>query len=472
MDTDGNLCSLFNFSQLRSISATAEIKIDSGTGLLIALFFVFLCFSAYFSCTECGFSGMNKIRIKAKAEEGDKRAKTAMYISNNYERALTTLLIGNNIVNIAAASVATLIATRIFKDQDQTTVTVLCTVITTLIVFLFGEMMPKAFATDRTETTCIATAKSLRFFMKLLYPFATFFSWISSGMTKLVFRFLKKEEEPSFTEEELYDIIDTIEKEGVMDEEQGDLFKSALDFSGTRAQDVMTMREDIAAIDVNTSNEAILEFVQNTNHSRLPVYRGSIDNIIGVLQIRHFLRAYMKNPKVRLRTLLMPCYRVQPKAMIDELLDEMRQHKFYLGVVSDDDGTTLGLVTIEDFLEELVGEIWDEDDVVDDNFVKLGGNRFLVNTHMTLSELCHRIGIDCPDARSAEFPLISVLLENFGKIPEEEDSFVLLDTLEFTVEEVENNRVKTVVAHLLSEEDLAELEADAESEENSSEDKE
>ena len=468
MDTDGNLCSLFNVLSLSKVGATAEI--DSGTGLLIALFVVFLCFSAYFSGTECGFSGMNKIRIKAKAEEGDKRAKTAMYISNNYERALTTLLIGNNIVNIAAASVATLIATRLFGSSS--TVTVLCTVVTTLIVFLFGEMTPKAFATDRTETTCIATAKSLRFFMKLFYPFATFFSWISSGLTRLISRFLKKEEEPSFTEEELYDIIDTIEKEGVMDEEQGDLFKSALDFSDTRAQDVMTMRDDICAIDVNTPNEQMLEYIRNTNHSRLPVYRGSIDNIIGVLQIRHFLRAYMKNPKVRLRTLLMPCYKVQPKAMIDELLDEMRQHKFYLGVVSDEDGTTLGLVTIEDFLEELVGEIWDEDDVVDDNFVKLGGNRFLVNTHMTLSELCGRIGIDCPDSRSAEFPIISILLENFGKIPEEEESFILNDTLEFTVEEVENNRVKSVVAHLLSEEDLAELEAEAEGEDDPSEDKE
>lgn len=458
MDTDGNLCSLFNFSQLRNIGATAEI--DSGTGLLIALFIVFLCFSAYFSGTECGYAAMNKIRIKAKADEGDKRAKTAMYIQNHYDRALTTLLIGNNIVNIAAASVATLIATRLFGASS--TVTVLCTVVTTLIVFLFGEMTPKSFATDRTETTCIATAKSLRFFMKLFYPLATFFSWISSGMTKLASKFIKKEEEPSFTEEELYDIIETIEKEGVMDEEQGDLFKSALDFAGTRAQDVMTMRDDICAIDVNMSNEQILEYVQNTNHSRLPVYRGDIDHIIGVLQIRYFLRAYMKNPRVRLRTLLMPCYKVNPKAMIDELLDEMRQHKFYLGVVSDEDGTTLGLVTIEDFLEELVGEIWDEDDVVDDNFVKLGGNRFLVNTHMTLTELCSRIGIDCPDARSAEFPLISILLEHFGRIPEEEDSFILEDTLEFTVEEVENNRVKTVVAHLLSEEDLAELEAEDE----------
>ena len=468
MDTDGNLCSLFNFSQLKNIGATAEIS--SGTGLLIALFVIFLCFSAYFSGTECGFSSMNKIRIKSKADEGDKRAKTAMYISNNYERALTTLLIGNNIVNIAAASVSTLIATRIFGTSN--TVTVLCTVITTLIVFLFGEMIPKAFASDRTETTCIATAKSLRFFMKLFYPFATFFSWISSGMTKLVSKFIKKEEEPSFTEEELYDIIETIEKEGVMDEEQGDLFKSALDFAGTRAQDVMTMREDIAAIDISMSNEEILEFIRNTNHSRLPVYRGDIDHIIGTLQIRHFLRAYLKNPKVRIRTLLLPCYRVKPKAMIDELLDEMRQHKFYLGVVSDDEGNTLGIVTIEDFLEELVGEIWDEDDVVDDNFVKLGGNRFLVNTHMTLNELCDRIGIDCPDARSAEFPLISILLENFGKIPEEEESFILSDTLEITVEEVENNRVKSVVAHLLSEEDLAELEAETESDEETFQDKE
>ncbi len=457
MDTDGNLCSLFGFLRVKDTALLAEI--DSSVVWLIVLFVCLLIGSAFFSCTECGFSGMNKIRIKARADEGDKKAKVAMYVSNNFERALTTLLIGNNIVNIAAASVSTLIATRLFGTSN--TVTAVCTVVTTLIVFLFGEMIPKAFATDRSETTCTATAKPLRFFMKLFYPFATFFSWISSLFTKMISKVFKPKEEPSITEEELYDIIDTIEKEGVMDEEQGDLFKSALDFSGTRAQDVMTMRDDICAIDIAMSNEEILEYVQNTNHSRLPVYRGNIDNIIGTLQIRHFLRAYVKNPRVRLRSVLMPCYRVKPKAMIDELLDEMRQHKFYLGVVSDDDGRTLGLVTIEDFLEELVGEIWDEDDVVDDNFVKLGGNRFLVNTHMTLSELCQRIGVDCPDERSAEFPIISVILEHLGRIPEEDDdeSFIY-GNLEFSVEEVENHRVVSAVIRLLSDEDLAEIAAE------------
>lgn len=464
MDTDGHLCPLFNLSNLKTTGAVAQI--DSGTVWLIVLFVALLACNAYCSFAESSFSAMNKIRVKAKADDGDKRAKTAIYISNNFDRALTTLLVCNNIVNIAAASVTTLITARLFPGSA--TATAICAVVTTLIIFLFSEMIPKSYANDRSETTAIGTAKSLRLLMKLVYPLAAFFSWISSLFSKLASRLLKTKEEASITEDELYDIIDTIEKEGVMDEEQGELFKSALDFSGTCAKDVMTMRDDICAIDIAMSNKEILEYVQNTNHSRLPVYRGSIDNIIGTLQIRYFLRAYLKNPNVRLRTLLMPCYRVRPESMIDDLLDEMRQHKFYLGVVSDEEGKTLGLVTIEDFLEELVGEIWDEDDVVDDNFVKLGGNRFLVNTHMTLSTLSEKIGIECPEARAADFPLISIVLENFGRLPEERETFIY-HNLEFTIEEVENNRIVSVVVKLLTDEDLAELLAEKEAESTTSE---
>ncbi|MBQ2547243.1 MAG: CBS domain-containing protein, partial [Clostridia bacterium] len=198
-------------------------------------------------------------------------------------------------------------------------------------------------------------------------------------------------------------------------------------------------------------NEEILARVRDSIHSRLPVYAGDLDHVIGLIHIRSFIREYLKNPKVGIRSLLIPAYHVSPDAMIDDLLTEMRQHKFYLAIVSDAEGKTVGLVTIEDFLEELVGEIWDEDDVVDRDFIKLGGNRFRVNTHMTLGELAGRLGIDAP--ASADKPLLSLLFEHFGKIPEEDDTF-LFDRLEITVGPVENGRIATVDVHLLSDEEL------------------
>ena len=189
------------------------------------------------------------------------------------------------------------------------------------------------------------------------------------------------------------------------------------------------------------------------------MYEGDVDHIIGLIHIRVFVREYLKNPKIDIRSLLTPAYRVSPDARIDDLLSVMRQHKLYLAIVADGEGKTLGLVTIEDFLEELVGEIWDEDDVVDRDFIKLGGNRFRVSVKLTLGEICSRLGTECPEGLAPDKPLLSLLLEHFGKIPEEEEEF-RRDRLEFTVQHVENGRVVSADIHLLSEEEAAEKEAE------------
>lgn len=446
MDTDGNIWSWLQTVPQKALFAAQDSPASTGVAGLTLLFILFVIGGGFFGATESGFSAMNKIRIKAKADDGNKRAKNVMYIANNFDRALTTLLIGNNITHIAAASIATVIATRLFGNTDA--VALGCTVVSTLIIFLFSEMIPKSFANDRSETMALLSAGPVRFLMKILTPLVSFFTLISKGFTKLTERFMKQEKAPSITEDELYDIIDTIEKEGVMNEEQGDLFKSALDFSDTRARDVMTMRQDITAVDASLPNAKILEIIKETTHSRLPVYDGDLDRIIGTLQIRTFIRAYLKNPHVRLRSLLIPPYFVKPDALIDDLLTEMRQHKFYLGVVRDENQHTVGIITIEDFLEELVGEIWDEDDVVDNDFVKLGGNRFRVNTHLICGEVCERIGIPCPAELNPARPVLSVLLEKFDKLPEEDDT-VTVGNLEFTVDEIENGKIRNVVIRLI-----------------------
>ena len=419
--------------------------------LLLIVFVALVSCSGYFSGAESAYTTLNKIRIKSQADEGDRRAKRALYITNHFERALTTILVGNNIVNIAAASVATVIATQLLSPSgmDEDTINIICTVYVTVVVFVFGEMIPKSLAGDRSESIGLLFALPLRLLMKLFTPIVAVFSFLN----KLVSRFFAAEEEPSITEDELYDILETVEEEGVVDEEQSDMLKSALEFSGTTAEDVMTVRQDIVSIDISMSNEQIKDLIMHTTHSRIPVCNGDLDNIVGTLPIRAFLKEYLKNPELEIRSLLIPAFFVKATANIDDLLTVMRQHRYYLAVVIDDKASTIGIVTIEDFLEELVGEIWDEDDVVDPDFIKMGGNYFRVTSRMTVGEAYSRIGLPTPEQEVALRPLISFVIDYFGKMPEEEESFSY-GGAELTVDEIKDHRLTQIVIHILDDEEV------------------
>ncbi|MDD6260241.1 MAG: hemolysin family protein [Clostridiales bacterium] len=416
--------------------------------MLIAIFVIFVVLGGYFACAESAFSAMNKIRIKNLADNGNRKAKNAMYVANNFDRALTTLLIGINITHIAAASVSTLYVTRIFGDNMSEAATLACTFITTGIVFLFSEMIPKSFANDRPDTVALLTASSMIFMMKVFYPLAKVFGIISSFFSRL----FKHEETPSITEEELYEIIDTAEEQGVMNEEQSDMLKSALDFDETCARDVMTMRDDIQYIDVSLSNREIIDRIKSIPHSRILVCDGTLDNVVGVLPIRKFLRAYIRDKKVNIRSVLLKPHFVKSTDNIDDLLDAMRQHKIYLGIVRDENNSVCGIVTIEDFLEELVGEIWDEEDVVEEDFIKLGGNRFLVSPSLSLGDVLERMAVDIPSdaGRAATQPVGVWVQERFGRLPEEEESFIY-GNIEVIVDEVSETRVTKLVFRILDE---------------------
>ena len=428
---------------------------DGSTVPLWLAFVFFVIAGAYFAGAESSFSAVNKIRVKARADEGNKRAKGVLYVLNHFEKALTTLLVGNNITHIAAASVAAVLATRLYAgkgvDVNSFGFTMACTVVSTGVVFLFSEMIPKSLANDRSETFSMFTNSSLRFLMKALTPISAFFGMISNAASRL---FASKEEEPTITEDELIEIFDTATEEGVVDEEQKDILKSALEFDHTVVGDVMTMAKDIESLNVAASTEEILQCIRTVNHSRIPVYSGSPDHVIGTLRIRKFLTEYRKNPKVRLRNMLTPPYFVREDAKIDELLDEMRQKKNHIAIVVDEHKKAVGLVTIEDFLEELVGEIFDEEDVVDNNFQALGGNKYRVNTHMLMGNIYERMGLATASRRIAAKPVLSFMLERVGSLPAEGESF-LYENLEFTVVTVENQRPTEVLIHILDEEDLA-----------------
>ena len=420
---------------------------------------------AYFAATESSFSAVNKIKIKTLADDGNKRARGVLWVVNRFDRALTTLLVGNNVTKIAAASVATIIATRIFEpkgvDVNSFAFSIACSAASTAVVFFFSEMIPKSFANDRSETVSLFFQGSLRFLMRVLAPVAGFFGLISTAVSKA---FAKKEAEPSITEDELMEIIDTVEEEGVVDEEQGDMLKSALEFGDTVVSDIMTMARDIEALNVAATTDEVLEVIRSTNHSRIPVFAGDMNRIIGTLRIRTFLTEHRRNPKVKVRSLLSQPYFVAEDAKINDVLTDMRQHKHHMAIVRDKNKHITGLVTIEDILEELVGEIFDEEDVVDQNFQALGGNRYLVNTHMLVGNLYERIGLSAAPRAVAAKPLLSLMLETLGKLPEVEETF-LIDDLEFTIETVENQRPVRTFVHVLSEEDLAQRAAEAEAKE-------
>lgn len=435
---------------------------DSSCIPLWIVFAICVVGGAYFAATESSFSAVNKIKIKALADDGNRRARGVMYILNKFDKALTTLLVGNNVTKIAGASVFTVIATRIVISRMGDTAetndfinsfafSILCSAISTAIIFLLSEMIPKSFANDRCQSVSLFFQSSLRLLMKLLAPFAAFFGLISTGVSKM---FASKEPEPSITEDELSEIIEAAEEEGVVDEEQGDMLKSALEFGDTTVGDIMTMAKDIDSLNIAATTAEILETVRNTNFSRIPVYSGTPNRIVGTLRVRNFLTEYRANPKVKLRSLLVAPYFVRETTKIDGLLTDMRQHKRHMALVQDDKRQIVGLVTIEDILEELVGEIFDEEDVVDQNFQALGGNKYLINTHMLMGEAYERMGLDRPSRTITSKPILSFMLEMLGHLPKEDECFLYGD-LEFTSKTVENGRVTEVLVHILDEDDLA-----------------
>lgn len=332
---------------------------DGDSLLLVALFLICLVFSGYFSASESSFARMNKIRAKTKADNGDKKAKNALYVSNNYEKAITAILIGNNIVNIAAAAIATLLVSRWFADADPGTTTLITTFGATAIVFIFGEMLPKTFANDRPDTMAYFSAGILRLIMTVLKPFIALFSLVTNAVSRI----FKSQKTPSITEEDLYELIEKAEEQGIMDEEQSDMMKSALDFQEKTAADVMTPRDKINCISINLSKKEIADIVKTASHSRIPMINGSLDRIVGILPVRKYLREYISDKSFEIKSVLSKPYYVKSTESIQELLDNMSCHKKSLAIVRDEKKKVIGLITIEDILEELVGEIWDEEDL-------------------------------------------------------------------------------------------------------------
>lgn len=421
---------------------------DDGSRLPWIIAALLLVCAAFFAVTETSMASASRSRIKASAERGDFRAKKTLYVLDNFDLAISTLLICTNIVHIAAASIVTLAVTRKWGVSAVS----ISTIITTVVVFFAGEMLPKSVAKKYSDTLALSCAPVLCFFMKIFAPLSKLLTWIGQAAAKLT----PGDSQISVTEDELYDIIEDMTEEGSLDEDQGDLISSALQFGDVTVESVLTPRVDIVAININSSHAELLSLIKSTNHSRLPVYEGSIDNIIGVLQIRKYIKAYLRlGENLDIKPMLDEVLFVHQSTNIDELLPILSRRKLNIAVVTDNYGGTLGIVTVEDILEELVGEIWDEDDVIEEPMVEIGDGVYEVGADETVSDVFDQLGYEDPEN---DEELVNTLMgewayEKFDTIPKPGDSFRYHQVL-VTVKDMNHNRImKLTVALLPAEEE-------------------
>ena len=421
---------------------------DDGSRLPWIIAALLLVCAAFFAVMETSMASASRSRIKASAERGDFRAKKTLYVLDNFDLAISTLLICTNIVHIAAASIVTLAVTRKWGVSAVS----ISTIITTVVVFFAGEMLPKSVAKKYSDTLALSCAPVLCFFMKLFAPLSKLLTWIGQAAAKLT----PGDSQISVTEDELYDIIEDMTEEGSLDEDQGDLISSALQFGDVTVESVLTPRVDIVAININSSHAELLSLIKSTNHSRLPVYEGSIDNIIGVLQIRKYIKAYLRlGENLDIKPMLDEVLLVHQSTNIDELLPILSRRKLNIAVVTDNYGGTLGIVTVEDILEELVGEIWDEDDVIEEPMVEIGDGVYEVGADETVSDVFDQLGYEDPEN---DEELVNTLMgewayEKFETIPKPGDSFRYHQVL-VTVKDMNHNRImKLTVALLPAEEE-------------------
>ena len=410
---------------------------DSDYRAIICVILLFIA-SAYCAVCETALASVSKTKIKVLSEKGNKRAEKVMYALDNFEDAITTLLICTNVAHIAAASLVTVLVTRHFGLNAVT----LSTFATTLAMFFLGEMLPKSIGKKISTSVCLYTDGLLVVLMKILKPL----SMILSGIGRLTLKIMGASEEVSVTEDEIYDIIEDMTEEGSLDEDAGDLISSALSFGDATVSSILTPRVDVSGFDINMPDEDILEFLKDQTHSRVIVYEKSVDHIVGILQIRKYLKAYISGRKYPdVAELMDEAYFVHQSTPIDELFKNMTGNKINLAVILDGYGGTLGIVTIEDILEEIVGEIWDEDDEIKEPIVALTDNVYIVNGDETVEDVFEFIHYEDPEMDKNEDRFVNLLVadwicEHFEEMPKGGDSFYYHD-LKVTVSSIQNNRI-------------------------------
>ena len=388
--------------------------------------------SAYFSATETAFSSLNRIRIKNMAEKGNKRAGLVLKLSENYDGLLSTILIGNNIVNIASASLATVIFVKLLGDEAGASIS---TVVTTIVVLIFGEVSPKSIAKESPEQFAMFSAPFLNAFMVLLTPA----NYLFKQWKKLLSLLIRTSGDSGITEEELLAIVEEAKQDGGVDEQEGSLIKSAIEFTELEAMDIATPRVDVTGIPVDADREEIAAVFGETGYSRLPVYKDKIDDIIGIIYQKDFYNQVYRGV-CGVEAIVRPALYVAKSKKINVLLKELQKNKMHIAVVIDEFGGTMGIVTLEDILEELVGEIWDEHDVVVQEIEKISDQEYLVLGNTSVEKLFEELSAE---EEFESFTVSGWVMELAERIPEEGD-VLYYENMTITVMKMKDRRVEQV----------------------------
>ncbi len=407
--------------------------------LVAAGIVVCICFSAFFSASEMAYSSCNLLRLENARDDGSKRAGLAVKIVEHYDDALSAILIGNNLVNIASSSLGSVLVILLLGDGYAW----LATVIVTLLVIIFGETIPKISAKKNANSLAMGCAYFVNFLMIILKPLI----WLVVTLIRLFTGWMKGDAAGQSADEavvELQSIIETAEDEKVLDEDQSELIQAAIDFSEISAYEAMTARVDVVAIDADDDWEDILTVIEESSYSRIPVYEGSIDNVIGVLYQNHILKALTEGEPVDLRTLIMPPCFVYKTMKLPAVLNQLRKAKQHLAIVSDEYGGTLGVLTMEDVLEQIVGDIWDDSDVVEQEVVERAEGEYEVDGDMVISDFCELVGIDEDSFEADSETVGGWTVEMFGAYPKVADSFVY-GRFTVTVLAMDGRRVEKVL---------------------------
>ena len=412
---------------------------------MLAALAALIALSAYFSATETAFTSLNRIRLKTRADDGDKRAARTLALAADYDRLLSTLLIGNNIVNNVATTIGAVLFIKLIGSAKGPTVSA---TVLTVVILVFGEVTPKSLAKERPEVWAIAATPLLRVMAVLLTPV----NFLFTQWKKLLRVLLRHQDDDGITEEELMGMVDQAETEGSLDQHESDLIRNAIEFNDMEVSEILTPRVDLEALADTATMEEAAAMYASSGFSRLPIYHDSIDNIIGVLHEKDFYAAYCRGAK-RLSELKSSVLYTTETARISDLLRQLQQNKVHMAVVVDEYGGTQGIVTMEDIMEELVGEIWDEHDEVIEEFRKQSDGSYLVACSADLDDL-----YDLFDMKpSEEYDASSVsgwVMEEIGRVPDVGDRF-RADGLEVCVTRVEHRRVMEIRVRRLPKGDAA-----------------
>lgn len=403
-------------------------------GIVIGL--LILC-SSFFSCIETAFSCVSTARLKNEESKGNKKAKNALFITENFDKALTTILIGNNVVNLGCSSLATVLCMNIFQNFAAA----ISTGLTTILVLTFGEIIPKCIGKEKSEAVALNTAIILKGIMIVLTPLSFLFIAIKTGALKLL---NIRNDSPTVTEDELKYIIEHSENEGVLEEEESEMVQSALEFDEKSAFEVLTPRVDMLALDIDDDFETNKNKILTERYSRVPVYKENLDNILGILYTRDYLEELIDGKTPDIKLLINDAFFTYKSRKLSALMNDLRKNQVNMAIVTDEYGGTLGIVTMEDLIEEIVGEIYDEDEDIEKEYTKLRENCYFVSGDLEFDQLLELTDREDFDNDTESHTVGGFIFEHMGRIPKEGDKFEI-DGLSFEVYKVEERRIISAI---------------------------